>query len=692
MAQGRGAGSIVGTVFVVSWTSLGSDAESAAGAHLKRAKAKHGRRRARISRPLAALAATALLLPMLVIAATSASATTTITDVSGFPVDNNDPSGVTTLTLPTGAVGNEVVVVVSDDTGSPLATAVSSTNIGALTSTQTATDAYHNLSLWTGRVQTAGTDTVTVTFASSVSGDYTEISADEFSSTAGSATTWIVGQHGASFNNSSSTNLVWPALTSATTTDSQVYAGFGSKSGNSASASTTITPSGFVSEEWPDPSDNLTISDTGLASNMAYTPTNAQSATAESDAIGVIIAASTLPGAPTGVSAMAGNGQATVNWTAPVTNGGNVISSYTITSSPGGLTASSSGPAPAATVVTGLTNGQAYTFIVSATNIVGIGAASAPSSAVTPTAPASGPSGPAPTTPSTPVRVSGADRFGTAISASQTEFPTAGSAGAVVLARSDDYPDALVGSPLAKAKNAPLLFAEGGILTPATTAEIQRVLPAGGTIYILGGTTAVPTSVQTTLTGLGYTVTRYAGADRYATALLVAGALGNPSTVLLATGNNFPDALSAGPAAAKLGGAVLLTNGSTLPSTVSAYLTAHPGTDYAVGVPATLADPAATQLAGADRYATAALVAGLFSSPTVAGVASGATFPDALTGGAYEAHVGGPLLLTDPVTLPGATSSYLTGVKGSIVTTDIFGGTVAISATVQTQIATALGL
>ncbi|HEY0868836.1 MAG TPA: cell wall-binding repeat-containing protein, partial [Acidothermaceae bacterium] len=58
------------------------------------------------------------------------------------------------------------------------------------------------------------------------------------------------------------------------------------------------------------------------------------------------------------------------------------------------------------------------------------------------------------TSPLTPVRLFGADRFGTAIAASQAEFPTAHSAGAVVLARSDDYPDALVGTALAAAKHA----------------------------------------------------------------------------------------------------------------------------------------------------------------------------------------------------------------------------------------------
>ncbi|HEY5455230.1 MAG TPA: cell wall-binding repeat-containing protein, partial [Acidothermaceae bacterium] len=137
---------------------------------------------------------------------------------------------------------------------------------------------------------------------------------------------------------------------------------------------------------------------------------------------------------------------------------------------------------------------------------------------------------------------------------------------------------------------------------------------------------------------------------------------------------------------------VLLTAGSTLPTAVTSYLAAHPGTVYAIGGPAAIADPSATPLTGVDRYATAAAVGTLFSSPTQVGVASGFTFADALTGGAYEAHFGGPLLLTAPATLPGSTSSYLTGAKSSIVTTDIFGGTAAISAAVQTAISTALGL
>jgi hypothetical protein len=186
---------------------------------------------------------------------------------------------------------------------------------------------------------------------------------------------------------------------------------------------------------------------------------------------------------------------------------------------------------------------------------------------------------------------------------------------------------------------------------------------------------------------------RYAGTDRFGTALAVADALGDPSTVLLATGVNFPDALAAGPAAAHVHGVVLLTNGSSLTPAVTAYLAAHPGTVYAIGGPAVAADPSATALSGADRYATAAMVASsLFTAPVNIGVASGTAFPDALSGGAFQAHFGGPIELSDPHVLPASTSAYLTATDSTIVTTNIFGGTVALSAIVQAAIGTALGL
>ena len=89
----------------------------------------------------------------------------------------------------------------------------------------------------------------------------------------------------------------------------------------------------------------------------------------------------TAPGAPTGVVAIRGDGEVDVRWTPPGDDGGSPILGYTVTSNPGGLTCESSGNA---CTVTGLTNGTAYTFTVTARNAVGSSVASTPSAPVTP--------------------------------------------------------------------------------------------------------------------------------------------------------------------------------------------------------------------------------------------------------------------------------------------------------------------
>ena len=77
-----------------------------------------------------------------------------------------------------------------------------------------------------------------------------------------------------------------------------------------------------------------------------------------------------LPYAPTDVSAIAGNGSARLRWTPPSFSGGTPITSYTVTSSPGGVTATVAGTQTWA-IVTGLSNGTSYSFNVTATNTVG---------------------------------------------------------------------------------------------------------------------------------------------------------------------------------------------------------------------------------------------------------------------------------------------------------------------------------
>lgn len=88
-----------------------------------------------------------------------------------------------------------------------------------------------------------------------------------------------------------------------------------------------------------------------------------------------------VPSAPTIGAATTGNAQANVTFTAPGNNGGSAITGYTVTSSPSGFTGTGMG-SPIA--VTGLTNGIAYTFSVTATNAIGTSVASQASNSVTP--------------------------------------------------------------------------------------------------------------------------------------------------------------------------------------------------------------------------------------------------------------------------------------------------------------------
>jgi hypothetical protein len=292
----------------------------------------------------------------------------------------------------------------------------------------------------------------------------------------------------------------------------------------------------------------------------------------------------------------------------------------------------------------------------------------------------------------TPSRLSGADRQSTAVAVSTSAFPTAGSASAVVLARADDFADALAGGPLAAAKHAPLLLTSSGSLDAVTATEIQRVLPKGGTVYLLGGTSAISAAVATAITALGDVATRIAGTDRFGTAVAIAGAMGNPSTVFEASGVNFPDALSAVPAAVANHGAILLTDGAAPAAVTTAYLSAHATTRYAIGGPAAYADPTAIGIAGADRYATSDAVAlAFFPDTTGVSVASAATFPDALAAGPVAGLAHNPVLLVPPTgVLPEPVTSYLTTHANTITSVQAFGGTGAVTDTVLTELAATL--
>lgn len=268
-------------------------------------------------------------------------------------------------------------------------------------------------------------------------------------------------------------------------------------------------------------------------------------------------------------------------------------------------------------------------------------------------------------------RLGGEDRFETAVKISQELFPDDESADAVVLARSDKFPDSLTGTPFAKAVNAPILLTRPDTLNAFTTDELERVLAKGKTVYILGEEEAVSNQVQFAIELLGYDTERIGGETRMETAIEIAERLDNPSNLIITAGSRWPDAVVAGAAAAANGDTAILLSGfdtTTKWANTEAYLESREGDApslFAVGGPAVnpyVDDERMTEnIWGDTRFATGIAVAEYFFGDVEAvGLArSGETgtdidpfFADSLTGGV---HVGGalkaPMLLTPTDTL-----------------------------------------
>ncbi|MBE6753581.1 MAG: VWA domain-containing protein [Ruminococcaceae bacterium] len=289
-------------------------------------------------------------------------------------------------------------------------------------------------------------------------------------------------------------------------------------------------------------------------------------------------------------------------------------------------------------------------------------------------------------------RLGGADRYETSTKIAQEGWT---SADTVVLASADSYADALAGAPLALAKDAPIMLVSGKSVNAKVMAQIKAL--GAKTVYLLGGTAAISAEIEAELTKAGYTVIRLWDSTRYGTAVAVAKELvkinGTPSEVFIASGVNYPDALSASSIAGIKGVPILYApaNGVLDDATIAFIKSAAPGKAFILGGTAAIdnavvgklteAGVASTErLGGDDRYDTSLIITKKFDSVFTSkdiSIATGKNYPDALAGGAFSAKKGIPVLLTDNATVNSDLKAYIAGKDPAVAY--VFGGTSVVS-------------
>ena len=251
------------------------------------------------------------------------------------------------------------------------------------------------------------------------------------------------------------------------------------------------------------------------------------------------------------------------------------------------------------------------------------------------------------------LRISGENRFDTAFQVADQMKASLGveKFDAIIVASGTNFADALSGSYLAAVKNAPILLSFNDTYDNMAKDYIRANLNSGGTVYILGGTGAVPASMEEGLED--YTVKRLAGDDRFGTNLAIleeAGVAGKD--ILVCTGLSFADSLSASASERPI-----LLVWKNLTEGQKDFLESLNGNKlYVIGGESavskeTEAQVAAygevTRVAGDDRFQTSVKVAEtFFDAPTSAVLAYAWNFPDGLCGGALAAVVDAPLVLT----------------------------------------------
>lgn len=262
------------------------------------------------------------------------------------------------------------------------------------------------------------------------------------------------------------------------------------------------------------------------------------------------------------------------------------------------------------------------------------------------------------------IRLGGANRYETSVQISKNGWPN-GSA-YVVLATGNNYPDALSAAPLAQKYNAPILLTDK-TLPEITLSEILRLQPTQ--IFICGGTGVVSKAIETQLNTIGISTERLEGSDRYATSVAIAKKLGVSSgELIVVNGYEWSDALSVSPIAAQKGIPILLTDKDALPDSIKSFInSSHFSKSYVLGNTSLISNqvknklPDSERIEGSDKYQRNVNILKKFEDSLDLSkicIATGADFPDALSGSALAANLSSAIVLVDNSSLKSVTTQY----------------------------------
>ncbi|HWQ89770.1 MAG TPA: cell wall-binding repeat-containing protein, partial [Desulfitobacteriaceae bacterium] len=277
-------------------------------------------------------------------------------------------------------------------------------------------------------------------------------------------------------------------------------------------------------------------------------------------------------------------------------------------------------------------------------------------------------------------RFAGQDRYETAARIAQEGWSSSYYA---VIASGEDFPDALCGTPLAGKYDAPILLTSRSALENQTRYALSNLDVQE--VFIIGGTGVISSAVEQKIEDMGITVIRIAGSDRYETSVKVAEKLGSASQAVIATGENFPDALSIAPIASMKGYPILLATRDQLPAVIKKYLNDNIQDTVVVGGTGVIGSyvynqlPSPTRLSGYDRYETNLRIVEEYVNDldfTTCYIATGENFPDALAGSALASNEQSPIILVSSV-VSGATTNFLN--NQDVIDYIAFGGTAVVS-------------